>query len=519
LAADQRESLAFLSLGECARSDHTVAGIIRDRLEQLLAQADSINSATDSQKVKFALYQGGRAAEKAEDYRLAAVAYDRVIQLDPDKNTPTYADDYARALVLDKRIPYARSWFEAVTEQYPKSAMLNYRLGAFLDTLGDTLAALTQFRRCSRTPDLGENCSWEAGQVLIGLARYEESLREFREVLRYDSTAVGAWNNAGLVLHELGRPSEAERYFRNGLIYSPHDTLMWSNLAAALYSQEKYSAATAAWERALREDPAWFDTHQAEREKWERSIRFSGAMAPAPLPARKLPRERRSPAQRSEDANQTSSSSGPYATGSGVGVSSSGLVVTNLHVVRSCSEIRTGTSTSQLRTATLVASDRNNDLALLASGHATSAFASLRLAPPIRAGDEVIALGFPLHGLLSERGSVTSGTITALSGLGDDARVFQISVPVQPGNSGGPLLDHSGRVVGVVSSKLDAAIAFRMTGSLPENVNFAIKSSVLATFLEAHGVAMPQQGSEQTRSVADVAEMAWPFTYLVECWR
>ena len=72
--------------------------------------------------------------------------------------------------------------------------------------------------------------------------------------------------------------------------------------------------------------------------------------------------------------------------------------------------------------------------------------------------------------------------------MGDDARMIQISAPVQPGNSGGPLLDSSGRVIGVVNSKLNEIAYAKATGDLPQNVNFAIKANVAMNFLDAHSV-------------------------------
>jgi len=80
---------------------------------------------------------------------------------------------------------------------------------------------------------------------------------------------------------------------------------------------------------------------------------------------------------------------------------------------------------------------------------------------------------------------LAKGEIASLSGAGDDPRYFQISVPVQPGNSGGALVDERGNVIGIVSAKLDASTALAMSGSLPENVNYAVKSSLLLSFLES----------------------------------
>ncbi len=80
---------------------------------------------------------------------------------------------------------------------------------------------------------------------------------------------------------------------------------------------------------------------------------------------------------------------------------------------------------------------------------------------------------------------LANGEIASLSGAGDDARYFQISVPVQPDNSGGALVDEHGNVVGIVSAKLNASVALAASGALPENVNYAIKSSFLLSFLES----------------------------------
>ena len=80
---------------------------------------------------------------------------------------------------------------------------------------------------------------------------------------------------------------------------------------------------------------------------------------------------------------------------------------------------------------------------------------------------------------------LSKGEIASLSGAGDDPRYFQISVPVQPGNSGGALVDERGSVIDIVSAKLDASVALAASGVLPENVNFALKSSLLLSFLES----------------------------------
>jgi S1-C subfamily serine protease len=102
----------------------------------------------------------------------------------------------------------------------------------------------------------------------------------------------------------------------------------------------------------------------------------------------------------------------------------------------------------------------------------------LPLRASARLGEEIVVYGFPLAGLLASSGNVTTGNITALAGLGDDIRFLQISAPVQPGNSGGPVLDRNGNIVGIVVSKLDAIKTAIATQDIPQNVNFAIKLRV-----------------------------------------
>jgi hypothetical protein len=130
----------------------------------------------------------------------------------------------------------------------------------------------------------------------------------------------------------------------------------------------------------------------------------------------------------------------------------------------------------------------------------------------------VVAMGYPLSGLLATGAKLTVGNVSALAGLGDDSRFIQISAPVQPGNSGGPLLDTSGHLVGIVTQKLNVLrVAPLVGGDIAQNVNFALKTQVARTFLDSKGIAYQRAPSEQQLSPADVGEMARPFTVFVEC--
>ena len=114
---------------------------------------------------------------------------------------------------------------------------------------------------------------------------------------------------------------------------------------------------------------------------------------------------------------------------------------------------------------------------------------------------------------------MTTGIVSSLSGIRGDTRLLQITAPVQAGNSGGPLLDASGNVIGVVVSKLDAAWVAKVAGDVPQNVNFAIRSNVLASFLDANGVDYRSSQAGSKLSTQQVASRAQAFTVLVECWK
>jgi S1-C subfamily serine protease len=204
-------------------------------------------------------------------------------------------------------------------------------------------------------------------------------------------------------------------------------------------------------------------------------------------------------------------------TGTGFYITRQGHVLTNAHVVDRCKELTVTAVGGAASSARVVANDKANDLAILQSSETPAAIASLRGARPVRPGETVVAYGFPLTGALSSGGVLTSGSVSALTGLRDDTRYFQISTPIQPGNSGGPLLDTTGAVVGVTSSVLNAVRAARTTGNVPQNVNFALKVGVIRTFLESAGVSAETAPGGRELGTPDIGERARAFTVLVEC--
>jgi S1-C subfamily serine protease len=210
---------------------------------------------------------------------------------------------------------------------------------------------------------------------------------------------------------------------------------------------------------------------------------------------------------------QPSSSTDVYGTG--FFVSRTGHVLTNYHVVKDCRTFKISSESVASADAYLITSDSTNDLALL----------NTRLTPVLvpalnsraKVGDNIFVFGFPLMGLLATSGNFTAGNITATAGLTDNTSMFQISAPVQPGNSGGPLIDQLGNVVGVVESKLDAIKVAKITEDIPQNVNFAIKATIAINFLESHGVDPATESSKRRLEPSQIAEAANKFSVRLSC--
>ncbi|WP_426956352.1 S1C family serine protease [Muricoccus radiodurans] len=192
-------------------------------------------------------------------------------------------------------------------------------------------------------------------------------------------------------------------------------------------------------------------------------------------------------------------------------------VMTNDHVIRECRSIRARNSEGREIVATVRARDQQRDLALLDLRDRGGPPVTFRSTPEVRRGEAIVTYGFPLSGLLSSGPTLTTGDISALAGLADNAQQFQISAPVQPGNSGGPLLDGSGHVVGIITSKLNAQRVAQRTGDIPQNVNFAVKGSEALDFLRRNGVQPRVAESTATRTPAEVGETVHPSVLFLRC--
>jgi TPR repeat protein len=249
----------------------------------------------------------------------------------------------------------------------------------------------------------------------------------------------------------------------DGVIKNELEGYKWTLLAAA---QGDESAKKNVLIQELRLSPAQRAEGQRLAQEWEERHANRGESQEA------VPRPASAPA----GAN-------PKITGTGFLITRNGYLVTNHHVVKDCGKVRVQTAAGLLDAA-VVRVDAASDLALLKVNGTFDALpvVSSRSA---RLGATVATVGFPNIGLQGFEPKLSKGDISSLAGIQDDVRYFQISVPVQPGNSGGPLVDERGNVVGVVTLQLSQEAALANTGTLAQNVNYAVKSSYLLSFLEA----------------------------------
>jgi S1-C subfamily serine protease len=184
-----------------------------------------------------------------------------------------------------------------------------------------------------------------------------------------------------------------------------------------------------------------------------------------------------------------------------------GYVVTNNHVVAGVEQVVLIDSTGKELTASVVRRDTGHDLALLRVSEPDSLPPALPLAgSDPRWGSRVFTIGYPRIDTMGRTPKLSDGIISALSGYQDDPDSYQTSVPIQPGNSGGPLLNMNGEVVGVVAAMLGA----RGEGGEPQvlpNVSYAVKAGVLRSMLspESESATTPEQRTVSSGSLADLA--------------
>ena len=196
-------------------------------------------------------------------------------------------------------------------------------------------------------------------------------------------------------------------------------------------------------------------------------------------------------------------------SGSGFLINNSGYVVTNYHVVGSNKKVKI-IKHKKNYIGKVVAIDKVNDLALIKIAAQKNLHLKLASNDSDRL-DNIITAGFPYGDSFSDHVKSTTGIVSALVGPGNNTSQLQISASIQPGNSGGPIIDgNNGSVVGVAVAKLDTEKFIEMYRSIPENVNFAIKSSTLKRFLKSNKIEFSSSDDSKltNKEINDIIDSA-----------
>jgi hypothetical protein len=546
-------------------------GVPLDKIDPRLAIPACLEAVSQYPETIRFLFQLGRSYERADDYAKAVELYRKA----SDAGSPFAQNNLARLLHrgegVSKDEVEAVKWFRKAAEQGLPVAQFNlagmytrgqgvrkdhqeaagwYRKAA---EQGYTLAQVTLARMYASgrgvPKDDKQAAAWYRKAAEQGHASAQDYLGYIyasgRGVAKDDSQAVSwfrkaaeqglasAQTNIGL-MYESGRGvpqnyQESAEWYRKaaeqgfpagqtnlGRMYAngrgvPQDYLlahMWFNLAASSSSTVGEKIPTKYRDSlAKRMLPAQIAVAQVMAQRCKEA-KFQSCGLP---PEDSTTSDKTSPSVK--DDRSSSSDSRIVSSGTGFFINENGQIVTNAHVVDGCRVVRSssGGELSQ------IAVDKASDLAIYVASEKPKAAARIRGGRGARVGETVVAIGYPLRGLLSSNPVVTTGSISALSGMRDDRRLIQITAPVQPGNSGGPLLGENGAVIGVVVGKLDALKIAKAIGDIPQNVNFAVSLGTLQSFLNASGVSYELDESNVVKTPTEIAATASRYTVFLEC--
>ena len=208
----------------------------------------------------------------------------------------------------------------------------------------------------------------------------------------------------------------------------------------------------------------------------------------------------------------------PRGMGTGFFVAHQGRLVTNNHVVKDCLAFTVETTTGSVALASLIAAEEPIDLALLKAELEPTALAAFR-ERIVLDNKPIAVIGYPVLGVTRERPLLVDGHLSGPWFSGN--RGFAFEAELRPGNSGGPLLDHTGAVLGVVFARNEPVLIFQHTGRKVDKLGFAIANETVFGFLERHGVSHETASGSRTELASNDAlfDLSSKFLVRVLCWR
>ena len=201
-------------------------------------------------------------------------------------------------------------------------------------------------------------------------------------------------------------------------------------------------------------------------------------------------------------------------SGSGFFISSQGHIVSNAHVVGGCKKIKVYENGKEI-SLNILATDTMNDVGLVKGKFKNTKYLNIK-SDGAELGEDIVAFGYPLVDTLSDSVKLTKGIVSALAGPNNNFAMIQIDAALQPGNSGGPVLNMNGLVVGIASSGLSKLKMVKEQKILPENVNFAVAAPTIVKFLKANNINVPQ-GTNKIYKTKELAKIGEPATVQLLC--
>lgn len=400
----------------------------------------------------------------------------------------------------------ALEWYEKAAEKENRYA-LNALGAMYRDGVGtykDDQKSLDYFKRSAIAGHFGA-----MGALAFAYLEGKGTIRDYAEAHKWllkaaDEDDKSKWSDVHKVRNALGALHEYGLGVEKDIVLA----YAWYNIAASGgYDKAKQNLARV--EKAIKTD----ELREAQMLSREWKPGKVMTRADTPMSATSATGGTSSPTSSSSKSMKLAS------VGTGFYITSTGNVLTNSHVVDGCGEIRVPAENNMV--GKLVVADQANDLALIKLEVTGKYGVQFLSADDLKQGEEIFVFGFPLDGYLPSAGNITPGIISALAGPGNNSSLVQITAPVQPGNSGGPLLNKKGNVVGVVVGKANAIKIAQVTGDIPQNINFAIAPRTIKSFLDGNRVEYQKKSamlSFDKDSIA-IADEARKTSLKIECWR
>ena len=313
---------------------------------------------------------------------------------------------------------------------------------------------------------------------------YNDAEEKLNKALKYNSKGSAAYFKLGNIYFERYKYDKAINYFEKSIEYDTSEPAYYFNIAAANFNLRYYSAALDYYYQAANK---YLDL--GDRNKALQCLDNMKKIDSDFFLVNKL-------LYKIYTDNITDKENKILRKNSGTGfiISNNGIMVTNFHVIKQGEKISAYIpNKNQEFECKMILNDQSNDIAILKllDYNDTDIYKFKFLKNEhIKAGTKVYTIGYPLNFILGEKPKLSDGIVNSIYGLNDDPRLLQINNSLQPGNSGGPLFNESGELLGIVLASLNAKLFFEKIDILPQNINFAIKIDYLKNLLSL----LPESG-------------------------